>query len=50
MRFTFKFLLSNGKTEYHVFTAAEYRFAREAANFYSKLAFAKNELLDYFLV
>ena len=48
MKFTFKFLLSNGKTERHTFEAFDYPTAHEAAFAYSQTAFAHYEVLDFF--
>ncbi len=50
MRFTFKFLLSNVTTELLTFTANELADARRNAFAYSQLAFAPNEVMDFFLI
>jgi hypothetical protein len=46
MRFTFRFLLSNGNTELLAFTANDYGVARKNAVDYGMLAFKQGELLD----
>lgn len=47
MAYRFAFYLTNGTTEYHSFTACEYRFARQAAWDYSRTAFAAGELYEF---
>lgn len=46
MKYTFRFLLTNGATERYAFTALDFQSAFESALAYSRLAFAPGELLD----
>jgi hypothetical protein len=48
MKFQFMFLLSNGNSEYHTFTASNLGDARQAAFTWSQSAFKANELLDFY--
>jgi hypothetical protein len=48
MKFTFRFLLANGGTEHHTFTAAEFGAAFNSAFAYSRLAFNQDELIDFY--
>lgn len=48
MRFRFKFLLKNGKSEFFTFTASTLSAARKAALYYSQSsAFDIDEVIDF---
>jgi hypothetical protein len=48
MKFRFQFLLSNGGSEWHTFEAATLKDATNNAIAWSKTAFKKDELLDFY--
>lgn len=50
MKFTFKFLLANGRSEYYTFTASVFKDAHRAACVYSRLAFRPLEVMDFYYV
>jgi hypothetical protein len=48
MWFRFKFLLANGKVEYHGFHANQYADAAKNAFDYCRLAYRRLEVLDFY--
>jgi hypothetical protein len=50
MKFTFKFLLANGTSEFLTFTADEFHIAHRNACTYAILAFRLHEVMDFYYV
>ncbi len=48
MKFRFKFLLADGKSEFLTFTANQFADAKKAAFAYSQLAYKPFEVMDFY--